>query len=347
MKSTKKIYLEFIRIIALICIIFNHTGERGNQVYLSTAGDVTFVFSLIADILCRMGVPLFLMVSGALLLYKEENWENIYKRRIVRIIKVIVIFTALRYSYECFYKKSMTFSIIALLKTILAGNIFAPYWFLYVYLAMLIVLPFVKKMVKNLDKKEMDVLTSLILLFYVLFPLISSVWGIHINISFLISLNCCYCILGYYMEHLIKKEAYTRKNVFYATMILCASVLFSYWLVVKDRNVSGIIRAEYVSSLTIIIAMIMFFLVKAFWVKYEEKINDSYVSSFIIKIGTCSFGIYLIEDYLRNGLVFIYEKMAPHITILPACAVWMLVVLMVGIVVVSVLKKIPILKDVL
>lgn len=68
MNSKKKIHLEIIRVIALVCIMFNHTGDRGNSVYLYTDGKLTFMISLIGDILCKIGVPLFLMVSGALLL---------------------------------------------------------------------------------------------------------------------------------------------------------------------------------------------------------------------------------------------------------------------------------------
>ena len=64
-------------------------------------------------------------------------------------------------------------------------------------------------------------------------------------------------------------------------------------------------------------------------------------------MGDCSFGIYLIEDYLRNGLAFIWDAIVPHTTMLPACVVWMTAVLIIGVIVVSFLKKIPGMNDLL
>lgn len=158
-EAKKKIHLEVIRVIALLCIVYNHTGDRGNNVYRFTDGNVTFMVSLITDILCKIGVPLFLLVTGALLLQKEENWQQIYRKRVWRIVKVIVLFTIVRYFYECFYVKRMAFSFLELFKAILEGKLFLPYWFLYAYLSILFVLPFLKKMVKSMNKKEMQLLT--------------------------------------------------------------------------------------------------------------------------------------------------------------------------------------------
>jgi len=347
MKVTKKIHLEIIRIIALICIIYNHTGERGNSLYMFTNGDVTFVFSLISDILCKIGVPLFLMVSGALLLQKEESWQETYRKRILRIIKVIVLFTTIRYIYECFGVKKIPFSFLGLLEAILTGKLFVPYWFLYAYLAILLILPFLRKMVRNMDKKEMNVLILLILGFYALLPVISAVFSLNFEISFVFGVTCCYCILGYYLECLISQDRYTKKNALLAVLVATISVVLSYWLVIKEMNTSGAIAGEYSSVLSILIAFCVFFVVKTVWGSAAEKRDNTVADRCIMRIGSCSFGIYLIEDYLRNGLSFICDNLALYITILPACAVWLTVVLAAGVVIVSVLKKIPGVKEIL
>ena len=347
MKGSKKIHLEVIRVIALVCIIYNHTGERGNSLYMFTNGDVTFVLSLIADILCKIGVPLFLMVSGALLLPKEESLQEIYSKRVLRIIKVIILFTMIRYCYECFWVKKMAFSILGLIELIFTGKLFVPYWFLYAYLSILLVLPFLKKMVKNMDKKEMHIITLLILVFYALMPVISAVFNLNFEISFVFGVTCCYCILGYYLEDVISEDMYTRKNTLWAVMIVVVSIVLSYWLVTKDRRTLGGVADEYSSVLSCFIAFCIFFIIKAIWGNAAEKRKNIVIDKSIIVIGSCSFGIYLIEDYLRNGLSIICDTIAPYTTILPACAVWLTAVIMLCVVIVSVLKKIPGLKEIL
>lgn len=348
MKATrKKIHLEIIRIIALVCIIYNHTGGRGNNVYLFTDGNITFVLSLLTDILCKIGVPLFLMVSGALLFQKEESWQDIYRKRVWRIVKVIILFTIIRYFYECFCVKTMAFSFLELLKVIFTGKLFLPYWFLYAYLSILLVLPFLKKMVRNMDKKEMQVLTILIFVFYSVLPVVSAVFNLNFEISFVYGITCCYCFLGYYLENVISSYVYTKKNAILAMLTIVGSVAFSYWMVARNRSTTGVIAGEYNAILSILIAFCVFFIVKAVWSSLSEKKEKALLNKYIISIGGCSFGIYLIEDYLRNGLSFICDNIAPYTTALPACVVWIVMVMVAGVVIVSLMKKLPVLKDIL
>lgn len=345
--TKKKIHLEVIRIIALLCIVYNHTGDRGNNVYRFTDGNITFMVSLITDILCKIGVPLFLMVTGALLLQKEETWQQIYRKRVWRIIKVIVLFMTVRYFYECFYVKRMTFSFLELLRAIMEGKLFLPYWFLYAYLSILFVLPFLKKMIKSMNKKEMQLLIILIVVFYTVLPVISAVFHLDFEISFVFGVSCCYCFLGYYLEHVVSLSAYNKKNTVLAIVTMVGSVVFSYWLVARNRGTTGIVAEEYNAILSIPIAFCLFFIVKAIWINLVSPKKHELFDKWITVMGSCSFGIYLIEDYLRNGLSFIHDTIAPYITTLPACVVWLAVVLMVGVVIVSILKKLPILKEIL
>lgn len=344
MNSKKKIHLEIIRVIALVCIMFNHTGDRGNSVYLYTDGKLTFMISLIGDILCKIGVPLFLMVSGALLLQKEENLQQIYGKRVPRIIKAIVLFTTIRYLYECYVVKQRTFSIFELIEAIFTGNLFTPYWFLYAYLSILLTLPFLKKMVRDLEKKEMNILILLMFGFYALLPVVSAVFDIWFEMSFMFGASYCYFILGYYLEHLADTNIYSKRNVVVSILILLISTGLTYWIIVRDRADLGVIRYEHTSVLAIVIAACTFFVVKAI---YSEKNEETAWSKCVLAIGSCSFGIYLIEDYLRNGLGFVCDNLTPYISTLPACVVWLAVVTVAGVIIVSFLKKLPILKDIL
>ena len=345
MNSKKKIHLEIIRVIALVCIMFNHTGDRGNGAYLYTDGRMTFTVSLIGDIICKIGVPLFLMISGALLLKKEENLQQIYGKRVLRIIKVIVLFTTVRYVYECYVVKQRVFSVYELIEAIFSGNLFTPYWFLYAYLSILLTLPFLKKMIRNLDKKEMSIFILLMFGFNVILPVVSVVFDLWFEMSFMFGVSYCYFILGYYLEHLTDKSVYTKKNMIVAILTFLGSTALTYWIIIRDRAALGIIRYEHTSVLAIVMASCIFFTVKAVYGVEEKK--ESVWSKWIVTIGSCSFGIYLIEDYLRNALGFICDSLASYISILPACMVWLAIVMVAGVIVVLFMKKLPILKDII
>lgn len=342
--KNKKIHLEVIRIIALICIIYNHTGERGNTVYQFTNGIITFWFSLIADILCKIGVPLFLMITGALLFEKEESWQQVYSKRVWRIIKVIILVTIIRYLYECFVVNTYIFSVTQLVRVILTGELFVPYWFLYAYLSILLVLPFLRKMIQNMDVKEMHLMTTLILFFTTILPFVSTMLQWKFELSFMLGTVCCYCILGYYLENVLALYIDKKKKIAIAGLLLLSCVALTCWMVVKDRSITGVVADWNSGILVIPIAISIYVLVKEI---FEKRAMQRWLQNLILQIGSCAFGIYLIEDYLRNGLAFIFDLFAPYITTLPACVIWLIAVVIVGIVIISIMKKIPLLKDIL
>ena len=69
-EKNKEVYIEVLRIVAVFLVIFNHTD--GYFLYYSnTENPLTWWFSFLGSVLCRINVPLFVIISGALLLGKE------------------------------------------------------------------------------------------------------------------------------------------------------------------------------------------------------------------------------------------------------------------------------------
>ena len=72
----KKTYIEFMRIIAIALVIFNHLP--GYTMYQYADGNIQWIYMIITMI-TRINVPIFFMISGALLLNKQENFNIIIK----------------------------------------------------------------------------------------------------------------------------------------------------------------------------------------------------------------------------------------------------------------------------
>lgn len=108
--STNKIvYLEAIRLFAILCVMFTHSGPRGSNYYQYTDSLICYIWSLSLELLSDIGVPLFLMVSGVLLLKKEEPLKLVYTKRLPRMVIVLLVFSFIRYLYECFIVSTMSF----------------------------------------------------------------------------------------------------------------------------------------------------------------------------------------------------------------------------------------------
>lgn len=102
----KIVYLEICRIIAVFCIMYQHTGGRGAEAWMYTESTWVYVTSMTGKIISSIGVPLFWMVSGALLLSKKESWKKVYGKRIPRFASVLIIFSMIRYFYLCVGKEA-------------------------------------------------------------------------------------------------------------------------------------------------------------------------------------------------------------------------------------------------
>ena len=85
----KKIYIEMIRIIACSLVIFNHL--RGYDLYTISSGIKQF-FYMSLTMITRIHVPLFFMISGSLLLNRNDDIGGVLKKRVVRIVIVVMFF---------------------------------------------------------------------------------------------------------------------------------------------------------------------------------------------------------------------------------------------------------------
>lgn len=86
----KKTYIECLRIIAIILVIYNHTRELGFTLYQYTSDACSYYLSVFMIPVCKTAVPIFLMISGATLLGKKEDYRQLFSGRIARYVGIIL-----------------------------------------------------------------------------------------------------------------------------------------------------------------------------------------------------------------------------------------------------------------
>lgn len=73
----KKYYLEVIRILAILMVMYNHSAAFMS---FSNQSGVEYAISFLFSMVCKGAVPLFFMVSGALLLGKMKVGKICFKK---------------------------------------------------------------------------------------------------------------------------------------------------------------------------------------------------------------------------------------------------------------------------
>lgn len=345
MPSNKKtLHIEAIRMLAILCVMFIHSGYRGHQAFAAGTTPVTFVFSLFLSCLTDIGVTLFWMVSGALLLGRGEDAVTTYKKRLPRILILLLFFSLIRYFYNYFVEQSGRLDVLDFIRGILSGNIFLPYWFLYFYIGVILALPFLSMIVRGMSLRDWNLFVILEFFFLVVVRILELSLETIVSVPFYVPEAINALFFGYFAERIVPEKMLKKPwaaAAFFATAMIL--VLLECIMTVKLGSVSGPEQKVFNKFFLELIALSVYLFIKSIACHFEHLSSNGLVSRFLIYGGSCSFGLYLIEDYVRNALVFIDDVLAVRITTLPACVVWILVCYFVGLVIVGFIKKIPVL----
>jgi surface polysaccharide O-acyltransferase-like enzyme len=149
--------------------------------------------------LTRPAVPLFVMLSGYLLLGKDYPLPDFLKRRFSRVV-IPAIFWMLIYSFYNYMANGSPSSIGAALKGIFTGPVHYHLWFIYLIIGLYLVYPIIRPWARTASNQDY-------LYFFVMWSIGTwiykalAVFGqMTIGIYFeLFTNNCGYFVMGYFL----------------------------------------------------------------------------------------------------------------------------------------------------
>ena len=170
----RSLYIDILKIFAVYFVIYNHTSTFGFLYFTKIEpGSLTFYINLFLFNFCTIAVPIFLMCSGALLLKKEDSINTLIHKRIIRYIELILVVYALNFLRHNSFSNILTTESFynILFKTDLCT------YYLWLYLAFLIILPFLQVIAKN--RNLIKYYISVYFIYVIAFSLIYIIIGIH------------------------------------------------------------------------------------------------------------------------------------------------------------------------
>lgn len=337
----KKTYLEIIRIIAIFLVIYVHTGTDGAEHYQIAGNAFSYCLSLVMYCLAQISVPLFFMVSGAVLLHKKETLKDVLIHRASRILGLILVFGFVQYVYFYFLNPEIGFSLSVYFKLVYSTTVITQFWYLYTYFAFMLILPFVRMLAVSMKKEHFLYLFGLQFLLNGLLPIVEYIWG---NSRIVLSVPLLegvlfYPLMGYFLEHQ-SDEFFCRKKILVFTNLFGIMAVITNTVVafMAHRQRGG---AETLEGMTAAIALVLFLDLHAL----ARHVKVSYrLQRVICFLGSGVFGVYLLEPPLRDSFRFIYVALKPYISWFPACALWIFSAMFCGVLIFHIFKKIPVLK---
>lgn len=307
----RKLYLDILRIFSIILVLFNHT-EAFHYPFQHEPSDASVYGALFISICVKTAVPLFFMISGALLLTKDESIYFLFKHRVLRFIIIIAIYQIFQHTYSYYICNSPT-DLLHFFSHCLTGHICGAgnwaIWFLYAYLAFLLMLPFLRILTKQMTQTHFFYLFVIQLLFIAFIPFKDTGCSQYL---FLCNNVFLYALAGYFADHRINlNNHFVRyKEILIAASIVC--ILLGCGMCEVHRIISG---AENIGQdalcfhgCLLIPCMTIFLLVK-----YSMRhIRSTKWEHLLSVLGGAVFTIMLIENMLRNASEYYLRQYMPY-----------------------------------
>lgn len=285
---------DIIRIIAIFMVVAIHSHVAPLAV---NKGSAMWYVVMSLQVICLVAVPLFFMVSGALLLSdeKETDISTLYKKRLPKQAIPFIVWSVI-YVIARIVMGKISFSISAF-TSLLYEPAYYQFWFMYTLLAIYLLLPILQTLIKNCDKKKTEYILILWAIFSVLLPVISRfVKGF--DISDHVDLVLCegyigYFILGYYLN----KYKTNIKNATAVLMWLIGALSTVVCAVIEYRvthklnlTYEGFVYQAYMVPGTVVSATGVFLFLSNKKYNFSEKVNG-----IITKVAILSVGVYYIH----------------------------------------------------
>lgn len=302
----KIVYLEFLRVLCAIVVVLDHICIAGIHIWEANASEFDKFFYNGVQHWSHFAVPVFLMISGYLLLSPQRPID--YKKAITKYAwRMIVVLLAVGtiFAWMEIYFKTKSFApsglLLALWNTI-QGDTWKHLWYLYTLVGVYLVLPVLKPFFEKLTVRDLDVFLGISFFFGSIMPTLSSLTSFKLGVTFPIcSIYLFYFMMGRrigVLEIDRRTKRYFSISVF--GVLSCVSFICAYFEYYKNQNVVECLTTY--SSPIIVFAGISFFYMMKSLDSYLVKCYCGGANKLIRHISLNSFGIYVFHMLWVNIL---------------------------------------------
>lgn len=295
MEVKRKYHIDILRILACFAVVFNHFDPGFFSFNHAPHGSIQYWLLMSLSVFCKFAVPLFFMISGALLLKKEESISKLYARRVSKIAITLFVASICYFFFEKYALNSPNVDI----STIYTDQTEYHLWYLYSYLALLISLPYLRSIAKDLTKNKIFYLSALYIFFRYLLPLIELLFTnntYHLNgrISgiFICADIFFLPLLGYYIENNIEEKSITKNRllgVWACNILSLLATMYANSLI--NTTAGNDINQTYIGFFSSTNAIAIYLTAKKIKL---DKISNKF-KKILLHLSSCTFGIYLVH----------------------------------------------------
>lgn len=290
-------WVDIARFLAAFLVVLAHVNGWGSQSNLP----ISFYY-----IISRAGVPIFFLISGFLLLSKDDELFTFLKKRISKILIPFLIWSIVYdvIQSQPFDQTGVTLqSAASMIIRIIRGPRAGHLWFLYHLIGLYLLVPILRVFVKHTHTLGLYYYITLWVFVMSILPIIEEFTPIQNGFEIYSTGGYVgYFLLGYYIGNMENSKKLLHWGVgLFLSGFISSFVIFYFNVPPYDNE---LIFRSYPSLNIILMSLGAFILMRIFGEKSPSSIGE--ISN---RVGRLSFGIYLIHMLILASMQIAWKRL--------------------------------------
>ncbi|MFN8355500.1 MAG: acyltransferase family protein [Spirosomataceae bacterium] len=287
-----------LRVVATLSVILLHAGSYGAE----KVGKIPWIDWWICQIpntFGRFAVPVFVMLSGYLLLGRYNDLTSFLSKRLTRVAVPFLIWTLFYIVWANFYgvrPERTPWEIGAITQKILTGGGGASYhlWFVYMLLGLYAITPVISRWILQATEAEIRFFLLLWIASSTLYPLVSRLFGFQIAVELrYFSGYIGYFVAGYWLgNRSFGASSWVWGLVF---LLAWAATLVLSYLLSSTLGRYDSFASDYLSVNVILMSVSIFMF-------FKQACNQVVAERVVQQLDVQSYGIYLCHVVILRTL---------------------------------------------
>jgi surface polysaccharide O-acyltransferase-like enzyme len=339
----REFWIDLIRVVGALLVVAIHVSGRVAGGYAvdgvdaATLGLAGLVSQCMLSASAGIAVPLFVMVSGALLLGRSDTMGAFYQKRFGKILLPFLawscIFIVCLWFADGKFKNGTPITWDSAIGAILAGEVSGHFWFMYMLISLYLVTPFLSVFVRNAPKNMLSFFLILWVSAIVIYPVVNDgvketfdTTGISIFFQFeLVSLWAGFFVAGYVFKDVViaKRWALIALVVWFCATIaspvnnyllrVCSDPSMIFLFVLLKKSIFPLLSSHVTLTLLAFLALRSLGNLPSF--------ASSRLGRLIVHLAPLTFGIYLCHHLVLTPVMRKLDLGACDSWIIVLCAI--------------------------
>ncbi|WP_108992963.1 acyltransferase [Paenibacillus agaridevorans] len=299
--ETRVSSVELLRVIGFVMVIMIHVIGVGLALKTMSLDSLNWHFSNLIRSVSSIAVPCFFLISG----FFMQSYEMKISKQIKKVMTPMIFYAILIYCINVIFFPEILPTPFMLLKDFMtSGSVYYHFWYVYIYICLILVSPFINLLLNRMPKEKMK---SLLVTLYGIFIVPSSInhllqdlWLPENLIYSAFLLSVTLYIQGAYIKRFGIQLG--RGQLFIIFTIATTAITTLTYLYSKEVG-SYVSSFHSYSNIFVVIAAVSFF---SIFIRWELRKN-----LFINNIASKTYGGYLVHTLGISVLQHIFTKVSP------------------------------------